>query len=336
MLIRIPSSLSGSFATPPLAFDIASSSTGAGEPILQEFRDPCEAAALEQRPLCSVIVPHFRDLENLDRCLSLLQEQTLDHDSFEVIVAENGPPDDIEAVVQCVAGRARLIVSFERGAGPARNAGAIASRGRMLAFIDSDCRPESDFLARGLEALAASDIVGGCIRVTVNDAESVTAAEAFELVFAFQNDKYIAKKKFSVSAALFVSRKIFYHVGPFRAGMSEDLEWCRRACRAGYSLGFASDAVVHHQARRSWDDIAKKWRRLTDESFAFIREQPFGLTAWLLRTYVLPLSIVPHLVTIFRSRKLHRMSERLGAAAMLCRLRLARFVWGHLVILSKL
>src|SRR5207237_5360657 len=121
----------------------------------------------------------------------------------------------------------------------------------------------------------------------------------------------------SVSAALFVSRKIFYHVGPFRAGMSEDLEWCRRACRAGYSLGFAADAVVDHPARRSWEDIAKKWRRLTDESFAFIRGQPFGMTAWLLRTYVLPLSIVPHLVTIFRSRKLHRMSERLGAAAVL-------------------
>ncbi len=336
MLINIPSSVSGSFATKPLALDSQWAPVSLASEVPKDLPGFNEPSSSERRPLCSVVVPHFRDLLNLDRCLALLQEQTLDRDSFEVIVAENGPPDDIEAVVRCVAGRARLIVCSERGAGPARNAGAIASRGRILAFVDSDCRPEPDFLVRGLEALGASDIVGGSIRVTVKDTASVTPAEAFELVFAFQNDKYIAKKKFSVSAALFVSRRIFYHVGPFRAGMSEDLEWCRRAHRSGYSLAFAPGAVVHHPARRSWDDIATKWRRLTTESFAFIREQPFGTAAWLLRTYVLPLSIVPHLVTIFRSPKLHRMSDRVGAACVLCRLRLARFVWGHLVILSKL
>ena len=40
-------------------------------------------------PLVSVIIPHYNDLDNLHRCLRLLQDQTLPRDAFEIVVADN-------------------------------------------------------------------------------------------------------------------------------------------------------------------------------------------------------------------------------------------------------
>ena len=49
-------------------------------------------------PLVSVIIPHYNDLANLDRCLRSLAAQTLPESRFEVIVADNNSRCGIEEV----------------------------------------------------------------------------------------------------------------------------------------------------------------------------------------------------------------------------------------------
>src|SRR5688572_18224951 len=95
----------------------------------------------EETPQVSVIVPHYGDLANLDRCLSALVRQTYPRERFEIVVADNGSPQGEAAVLQAIAGRARLTIVAEKGAGPARNGGVAVSQGRILAFTDADCRP---------------------------------------------------------------------------------------------------------------------------------------------------------------------------------------------------
>ena len=105
----------------------------------------------------SVIIPHYNDLDGLDRCLSALAQQTYPADLIEVIVADNCSPQGAAAVEQCIAGRARMALSHDRGAGPTRNAGVAASSAQLLAFIDSDCVPEPQWLAAGIAALESYD-----------------------------------------------------------------------------------------------------------------------------------------------------------------------------------
>ena len=105
----------------------------------------------------SVIVPHYDDLRGLDICLSALAKQTLPKANFEIIVADNNSPQGPQEVAKVIAGRARLISVAEKGAGPARNGGAAASTGEVLAFLDSDCVPEPQWLTEGLAALAGYD-----------------------------------------------------------------------------------------------------------------------------------------------------------------------------------
>lgn len=279
------------------------------------------APALAPPPRASVIVPHYNDLASLDRCLSALQAQTYPADRFEVIVADNGSPAGPEAVERAIAGRARLVTVSERGAGPARNGGVAVAGGDVLAFTDADCIPSPDWLRQGVAALEHSDFVGGGMQVLVDDERSITGAEAFELVFAFDNQVYVERKAFTVTANLFCPASLFRQVGGFRVGVSEDLEWSHRARDAGFRIGYAPEALVAHPARRDWRELTTKWRRLNHETYGIVAARPQGKLRWLARSLVLPLSAIAHTPRVLTSPRLHSTQQKLSALATLYRLR---------------
>ncbi len=276
-------------------------------------------------PRVSVIVPHYRDLQGLDLCLAALATQTLSAADFEIIVADNASPEGEPAVQAAIAGRARMVTVAEKGAGPARNGGVAASRGEILAFTDSDCIPEPDWLAQGLRALAEADFVGGAMKVLVGDPARMTQAEAFESVFAFDNRTYVARKGFTVTANLFCPRALFEKVGGFKVGVSEDMEWSHRARDLGYRIGYAEAAVVGHPARRTWLELQRKWRRLDAEMYEFHVQAPGGRLRRLLHSFGLPVSAVAHSPRVLTSQALTSPGQRAAALAMLYRLRFWRF-----------
>jgi GT2 family glycosyltransferase len=281
--------------------------------------------AVSKGPHVSVVVPHFDDLANLDKCLSALERQTVPSDGFEVIVADNDSTCGRDQVERAIAGRALLVTVTERGAGPARNGGAAVARGEILAFTDSDCVPAQDWLAEGVAALADYDFVGGRVTVSVADEGNVTPTEAFEKVFAFDFETYINRKGFTGSGNLFVPRRIFDAVGGFGSGVSEDVDWSRRAIAKGYRLGYAPAALVSHPARRNWNELRRKWERINRESFALEQQAPGGRLRWLGRTMLLPASAVAHAPRVLRSPSLRNPRERAGALAVLFLCRAWRF-----------
>lgn len=272
----------------------------------------------------SVVIPHYQDLAGLELCLGALARQTHPPDDFEIIVADNNSPEGETAVAEVIAGRARLIVVTDKGAGPARNGGVTLARGEILAFTDSDCVPEPQWLAEGLAALPAYDFIGGRVTVLVKDPERLTGAEAFERVFAFDFKTYITKKGFTGAGNLFCSRAVFDKVGGFRSVVSEDVEWSNRARGLGLRLGYAPRAIVGHPARRTWDELWTKWRRVNAETYALYRERPAGKAIWALRSLALPLSAVAHTPKVLASDQLKSPGQRLIAVCTLFKLRFWR------------
>jgi GT2 family glycosyltransferase len=282
----------------------------------------------------SVVIPHFENLAGLGKCLAALDAQTLPRESFEIIVSDNDSPSGPAAVEEVIAGRAKLVTVLERGAGPARNGAVAASSGEILAFTDSDCVPEPQWLDAGLAALQAYDFVGGRVDVLVDDPEHPTATEAFERVFAFNFEDYILKKGFTGSGNMFVSRATFDHVGGFRVGVSEDAEWSLRARALGYRLGYAPEAAVGHPARRSWPELKAKGRRINSETYNLMLGQKNGRARWFARSMAMPLSAIAHSPRVLRSDKLPSVSARLGALAVLYRMRAWRFIDCNLLLLG--
>ncbi|HLZ75554.1 glycosyltransferase [Phenylobacterium sp.] len=281
---------------------------------------------MSEQPTVSVIIPHFNDLVNLDICLAALRAQTYPAGRLQIIVADNASPQGLDAVQAAAGDRAQVVLVEERGAGPARNGGVAKATGEVLAFIDSDCVADPRWIEEGVAALSRFDFVGGQVTVLVSDEQRMTPVEAWERVFAFDFKTYIEKKGFTGSGNLFCPRSLFETVAGFRAGISEDYEWSKRAQSCGFKLGYAPKAIVGHPARRNWEELTRKWRRLNIETYGLSAGRPGRRLRWFLRSLLLPLSAVAHTPKVLTNPGLHTFGQRLGALRVLYAIRLWRVV----------
>jgi glycosyltransferase involved in cell wall biosynthesis len=276
-------------------------------------------------PAVSVIVPHFEDLRALDLCLGALGRQTVSPRTFEVIVADNNSPVGRAKLEALIGNRARLVVVEEKGAGPARNGGVRAARGAILAFTDCDCLPEPEWLEEGVKALRDYDLVGGRMTVLVADPASMTPEEAFERLFAFDNERYVKTLGFTVTANLFCSRATFDEVGDFVGGaVSEDTEWCLRAKGMGKVIGYAEKSVVGHPARRTGPELLSKWRRINSGNYGVEILRRGGRVKWLLKSLLLPASALAHTPKALFGSGVSTLGQRFSALRVLYRMRLWR------------
>jgi len=89
------------------------------------------------RPTVSVIVPAYNRAHLITRALESLRGQT--YRDFEVVLGDDASTDDTVAVAQRAWPELKVArLSVNRGASSARNAAIRESRGRFLAFLDSD------------------------------------------------------------------------------------------------------------------------------------------------------------------------------------------------------
>jgi glycosyltransferase involved in cell wall biosynthesis len=95
-----------------------------------------------------VVIPVFGTEAYLPACLDSLRGQSLDN--FEVIVIDDGSPEDVGAVASAVPGLAGRLTVIEhqtnQGALAARLTGVAKARGEYLSFIDSDDTVDPRFL----------------------------------------------------------------------------------------------------------------------------------------------------------------------------------------------
>lgn len=92
----------------------------------------------------SVIIPVYNDAELLSVCLDALARQTRVAD--ELIVVDNGSTDASARVARSFG--ARVVVEPRRGIPAATSAGFDAADGEILARLDADSVPASDWLER--------------------------------------------------------------------------------------------------------------------------------------------------------------------------------------------
>lgn len=275
-------------------------------------------------PFVDVVIPHLDDHERLGLCLEDLGRQTYPADRFAVTVVDNGSQRPIDSVVARFP-RVRALFEAEKGCGSARNRGVAATNGNILAFTDSDCRPDIDWLGNGVRALlpdSGIDIVGGDIRVFPADERAPTDAELFEKVFGFEPKRYVERKHFATGANILVSRRVFEAVGPFRNGnLPEDYEWGRRAHRLGYRIAFRPDVLIYHPARQSIAELRKKAERTTWHARNHMAEGESFRLRWAI--YTLGMASPPLLKTskILISPELSGLDQRRRAVATLWRIR---------------
>lgn len=281
----------------------------------------------DNAPDLAVIIPHYNDVDRLERCLAELMENDIGR--AELLVVDNNsptPPDRLHPLFP----RVRFLNETEKGAGPARNRGVAGSTAPILVFIDADCVPARDWLTIARAVAPTADLIGGRVDVFDETPPPRSGAEAFEKVFAFNFRRYIQVQGVSGAGNLVTSRRVFENVGPFRTAVSEDTDWTRRAVAKGYRLTYADNLVASHPSRSDWAALKHKWRRLMQESFALAlstRPAPQVRIRWALKALAMPVSALVHLPKLLFSPKLDTVGERLRGAVTLFRLRFQRMAW---------
>lgn len=89
----------------------------------------------------SIILPVYKVEPYLERCLLSVLEQDIPKDDYEIIVVNDGSPDnsrDIVLKLQKESDNILLIEQENRGVSVARNVGLMAASGEFVLFIDPD------------------------------------------------------------------------------------------------------------------------------------------------------------------------------------------------------
>jgi O-antigen biosynthesis protein len=205
---------------------------------------------LPRAPFVSVIVCSYNGGRTLAVCLDSLGK--LNYPGYEVILVDDGSTDDT-AYVASQFPQVRYIHQTNHGLSHARNTGAAAATGEVLAYTDSDCMADVDWLYYLIGTLVSGDYAGvGGPNITPpaqSWIQACVAAAPGGPSHVLLTDR-IAEHIPGCNMAFY--RWAFESMGGFdpeyhKAG--DDVDFCWRIQQAGWVIAFSPAAIVWHYRR---------------------------------------------------------------------------------------
>lgn len=252
----------------------------------------------------SVVIPIKDEHDKyIAQCLESLKKQSYPH-AFEVLVIEGG-------------NRAQ-----------ARNLGIRESKGKMIAFIDSDCTAPEDWLSILTEVLEKNKSIGGIGGMNSSPPEDSKISKAIDAVFssylgslgsASLHSNNSSKSRF-VSALACINSIFWRDILIKMGGFDEEYELCEdtnlsyKVRNQGYQLLFDPRIKVKHYRRDTVKRFSKQFfsygmgrmrSMLTDKAYAnkgailpFLLILLFPFVAWFFPMVALAITL-GYLIAIF-------------------------------------
>jgi GT2 family glycosyltransferase len=209
-------------------------------------------------PRISVIICSYNGERTLPECLEGVRN--LDYPNFEVIVVNDGSTDATDSVVEEFG--FRVIHTENRGLASARNTGMEAATGEIVAYTDSDARPDPQWLSYLAAAFERSSHVGiggpnippegdGCIAECVANAPGSPT----HVLLSDQEAEHIPGCNMAFRKRAL--KEVDGFDPRFRAA-GDDVDMCWRLRDRGWTLGFSPAALVWHHRR---DSVRAYWQQ---------------------------------------------------------------------------
>jgi len=254
--------------------------------------------------MISIIIPSYCSQATIGECLGSLIAQRIE-EKYEILVI-NSSNDEIHKIVKEQFPFVEFIQLEKRTfAGTARNIGIQKSKGDIVAFIDADCTPSSDWLSKVISwHRKGYRVVGGSI---INESKKniFSRAEYPLEILEFSPNNPKSEVKFVSAANCSFSREIFDKYGLFadiRAG--EDLVLCYKIAERGEKIIFDPDIKVFHKNDISFKHYIKK--QIMHGKYSYeIRQMEKLSGAYINNPLILPL-LLPLLPFIRAARVIYR------------------------------
>jgi glycosyltransferase involved in cell wall biosynthesis len=189
----------------------------------------------------SVVIPTFNSARTVCGTIDALLAQDYPKRHYEVIVADDASADGTAAMLERRYGKRIRLLKFKTNSGPAaaRNAGAAAAKHGIVAFTDSDCVPDKNWLRNAARHFEDNRILG-LGGITTTDANKSYLAHYAEN--ATDSGFYPTCNAFYRKAAL---RRAGWFDETLKTAYLEDTDLALRIAKHG-RVKFAGDVRVLH------------------------------------------------------------------------------------------
>jgi GT2 family glycosyltransferase/glycosyltransferase involved in cell wall biosynthesis len=254
---------------------------------------PAHASPYWQGLRVSAVIPTFNRLDKLKRCLEALEDQSVLHDEYEVIVVDDGSSDGTVEWLRQYAPPFRLVVVAQANQGPgaARNAGVTQALGEFVLFLGDDIYPGRRLLEEHL--LAHAEAPGDHVAilghidwpadVTPNAVmryvcgrgslqfgyEYIPKLPALDFRFFYTSNVSVARE-FLVQAAR--AGVIFDRA--FRYAAYEDSELAWRLEKRGLQIVYHAAAHVEHDHWMDLQSFCRREFKVGQMAVVFYRKHP--------------------------------------------------------------
>nr|WP_303716784.1 glycosyltransferase [Methanoculleus marisnigri] len=182
--------------------------------------------------MISVVVPTYNEEQNIEGCLRSLADQTVPRDTYEIIVVDGNSKDKTRELAEPLADR--VFTQTSKRVGGARNDGAMAAKGDIIATTDADCilpqdwveRIERNFADRAIVQLYGTvyPLEGG-----IRNHLSLAGANTFARLGYYTRTIY-----FTLGCNTAFDREAFLRAGMYRCiDAGDDLEIAQRMRKIG-------------------------------------------------------------------------------------------------------
>jgi GT2 family glycosyltransferase len=247
---------------------------------------------LSRYPKVSVVVACYNGERTLRACLDSLS--SLDYPDYEIILVDDGSSDGTPQIAGLYPNIRCLRHQRNLGLSVARNTGIAAAAGEVVAFTDSDCRADRDWLYYLVEDLIESEFVGVGGPNLPPPEDSVVAAAVMASPGGPAHVMLTDRQAEHIPGCNMAFYKwALGQIGGFdpifrRAG--DDVDLCWRLQQADYKIGFSPSAFVWHYRRPAIRDYLKQQHGYGEAEALLVRKHPeyfnsLGGSIWRGRIY---------------------------------------------------
>jgi glycosyltransferase involved in cell wall biosynthesis len=258
--------------------------------VARRYKGPLPPS-LPRYPRVSVVVCAYNSERTMEACLASLE--ALAYPDYEVILVNDGSTDrtlDIaEGFPFC-----RIISQPNKGLSGARNVGAEAATGEIVAYTDSDCVADPDWLTYLVARMEAGNLAacGGPNFPPPEDslvpaAVAVSPGGPTHVLISDEVAEHIAGCNMAFRRAALMALGGF---DPIYRAAGDDVDICWRFQDAGHAIGFSPAAVVWHFRRNTVRAYLNQQRGYGKAEALVYAKHPFrfnlfGQAKWLGRIY---------------------------------------------------